>query len=402
VKITNLSLAAIAAVAMTTGAMAEGSEGIDFKIGGQAVVYYETHDGGDDNSLFNQDSSNANVGIQLNANADIGNGFGLGIQASALNSIGLENNLVQTVKQGGGFTGDLDYAGDYFGITKAYLTKQIANTTLKLGRQELPKSLSPLAFSEGWNVFKNTFDAIVAINTDIPDTTIVGAYVSRSNMHGDITTFGDMAGGAIDSGAYMLTVANKSSKIVQPTISYYALKDIAGAESGSALWADVKVDAGLPVKLALQGGQIDPGNGLDETTAYGVKVAAKVSNVALSAAYSDVNDGAVSVQNVGTVVKTPLYTQMVYNQDHISRDASTVVLKAALPAGPGKLIAQYGMSSDNANDNSDYNELDIMYKTKALGMNVFAAYVMRDSDAKDLKGNDDKNNIVRVWGRYNF
>ena len=414
-KITKLSLAAVAAIAMTMGANAEGSEGIDFKIGGQAVVYYETHDGGNDNSLLGQDSSDANFGLQINANSDLGNGFGLGLQGTGLSTWGLEKQVVSGTKQSGvGLSGDTTGAGDYFGITKAYLTKQIGKTTLKAGRQELPKSLSPLAFSEGWNVFKNTFDAVVAINGDIPDTTVVGAYVSRSNKHGDLNTFSDLAAntplgvrtGTINEGAYMLTVANKSSKIVQPTLSFYSLKDIVGAESGTALWADVQVDAGLPVKLALQGGQIDPGTqgalNLKETTVYGAKLSAKVSGVALSLAYSDVDDGSVSVQNVGTGVKTPLYTQMVYNQDFISSDASTTVLKAALPVGSGTVIAQYGMTSDNSAASSDYNELDIMYKTKALGMNVFAAYVMRDSDTKNLKGTDDKNNIVRVWTRYNF
>ena len=434
-KITNLSLAAIAVVAMTTGAMADADKGIDFKISGQAVVYYETQDAGD-MDLFGQGSANgattsgtagnsvANAGLQLNANSDLGNGFGLGLQGSALSTWGLENQLVSSTKQGGyASQGDTANGTSYFNITKAYLTKQIGNTTLKAGRQELPKSLSPLAFSEGWNVFKNTFDAIVAINTDIPDTTVVGAYVSRANgSKGDTTTFGKLAGGAMDEGAYMLTVANKSSKIVQPTISYYALKDITiGApitttDSGSAIWADVQVDAGLPVKLALQGGQIDPKNGLDKTNVWGAKASAKLNGVALSLAYSDVNDGAVSVQNVGTGVKTPLYTQMVYNQGNISSDASTTVLKAAMPAGPGKLIAQYGMTTDNSAAKNDYNELDIMYKTKALGMNVFAAYIMRDADKKSFGStagvstvptltnvpSDDKNNIVRVWTRYNF
>ena len=415
-KITKLSLVAIATMTLATGAMA-ADKGIDFDITGQAVVYYETNDGGSDNSLLGQDSSQANAGIQLNANSNLGNGFGLGLQGSALSTWGLEDHLVSGVKQGGlGLQGDsLGTNGrgtDYFNITKAYLTKQVGKTTLKMGRQELPKSLSPLAFSEGWNVFKNTFDAVVAINSDIQDTTIVGAYVSRSNNNtGDTTTFNDLHSGGASittakkapiNNAFMLTVANKSNKMAQPTLTYYALKDVAGAESGTALWADVKVDAGLPIKLALQGGQIDPGNNLDKTKVGGVKVTGKASNVNLSLAYTKVGGGAVSVQNVGTGVKTPLYTQMIYNQNHISRSASTVVLKGSMPAGPGKVIAQYGMTTDNAHDNSDYSELDIMYKTKLSGMNVFAAYIMRDSDAKDLQGGDDKANIVRVWTRYKF
>jgi len=412
VKITKLSLAAITAVAMTTGAMAE----VDFKIGGQAVVYYQTTDAGAVD-LFDKDGARANFGIQLNANSDLGNGFGLGVQATALNALGLNNNLVDNgnVMQLGGGDVNIGAGSDsknYFGITKAYLTKQIANTTLKLGRQELPKSLSPLAFSENWNVFKNTFDAIVAVNTDIPDTTVVGAYVSGSNpsIGGDFTNFNDLRPESnalgtttINNGAYMLTVANKSSKVVQPTVSYYALKDIAGLESGSALWADVQVDANLPVKLALQGGQIDPSNNLDKTTAYGAKITGKASNVDLSLAYTSVNDGDVAVQNVGTGIKTPLYTQMVANQGFISNDAKTVVLGAAMPLAAGKLIAKYGLTTDDSAAKNDYNELDLIYKFKALGTDMLAAYVMQKADNDTFaNGTDDTNNIIRVWTRYNF
>ena len=402
-KITNLSLAAIAAVAMTTGAMADADKGVDFKIGGQAVVYYQTVEAGGDTAFFDQGNSKANAGVQLNLNSDIGNGFGLGFQGTALGTLGLENNLVSNVMQKA--DGTLNGAA----LTKAYLTKQLGNTTLKVGRQELPKSLSPLAFSEGWNVFKNTFDAAVAINTDIPDTTVVGAYVSKSNGHGNLGSFDNMhtgpataapvgANGTINSGAYMLTVANKSSKVVQPTISYYALKDIVGANSGDAIWADVQVNAEqLPVKLALQGGQISPDNGLTDTTVYGAKVTGTAGNVALKLAYTTVDDGAVSVQNVGTGVKTPLYTQMVANQNYISRDNDTVVLQAALPLGPGKMIAQYDLTTDNSPAGEDFNELDIIYKFKALGTNMLAAYVRADSDAAE-----DPANIIRVWTRYNF
>ncbi|HID15927.1 MAG TPA: hypothetical protein EYP16_03880, partial [Candidatus Atribacteria bacterium] len=159
---------------------------VDMKIGGQAVVYYQTAESGGDTTLFDQDNSQANAGLQLNANGDLDNGFGLGLQGTALSTWGLEKNLVSNVMQSGlGNNGDTANAGDYFAITKAYLTKKLGNTTLKMGRQELPKNLSPLAFSENWNVYKNTFDAILAVNSgDIPDTTLVGAYVSRSNQHG--------------------------------------------------------------------------------------------------------------------------------------------------------------------------------------------------------------------------
>ena len=61
-KITKLSLAAIAVMTITTGAMAE----VDFKIGGQTVVYYQTVESGGDTAFFDQGNSRANAGLQLN------------------------------------------------------------------------------------------------------------------------------------------------------------------------------------------------------------------------------------------------------------------------------------------------------------------------------------------------
>jgi len=397
VKITKLSLAAIAAMTLTTGAMAD----VDLKTTGQAVVYYQTVENGGDTDFFNKGNSAANIGFQLNVNGDLGSGFGLGLQGTALGTAGLENNLVSNTMQKA--DGTLNGAA----LTKAYLTKKVGNTTLKAGRQELPKSLSPLAFSEGWNVYKNTFDAVVAINSDIQDTTLVGAYVSKSNGHGDLGSFDNLtaAGGVArpGHGAYMLTVQNKSLKDVAVTGSYYSI--ISGGATApaiaphvDALWLDVKAANLGPVNLALQAGQLSPdGGAFKNTTAYGVKVAGKAASAKLSLAYTSVDDGTLSVQNVGTGVKTPLYTQMVANQGHISSDADTVVLKGVMPLGAGTLIAQYGLTTDNKTDNSDFNELDVIYKFKALGTNMLAAYVRADHEAAS-----DPANIIRLWTRYNF
>jgi len=401
-KITNLSLVAIATMTLITGAMAD----VDMKIGGQTVVYYQTDDAGT-HDIFAESASSANVGIQLNATADIGNGYGLGFQGTALNTIGLEGNLVDGVRQSGlGNNGDTANAGNYFAFTKAYLTKKLGNTMLKLGRQELPKGLSPLAFSEGWNVYKNTFDAAVAINTDIENTTIVGAFVSRSNRHGNFNTFGALDGTATQTngqnkGAYMLTVQNKSVAGLTPTLSYYQLPS-----SAKAVWLDVKANmaqlAGAPVTVGLQGGQIyTNASGDVDSKAVGIKVAGKAGPASLSVAYSKTNNGAVPTNNLGTGVKTPLYTQMIANQNDIKDGADATVLKVSLPAGPGKIIAQYGMISDNVQKNSDVQELDLMYKFKALGADMFGALVVSKADDKVYNA-DDTRNIIRFWTRYNF
>jgi hypothetical protein len=385
---TKISLATVLALGFVSSLSADG---VDLKTTGQAVIYYQTDDNFGAAKMFDQHArSKANAGLQLNVNGDLGNDFGFGATGTALGTLGLEKNLVGATMQSanGGLNGSA--------ITQAYVTKKIDNTTLKLGRQELPMSLSPLAFSEDWNVFKNTFDAAVAINTDIQDTTLVGAWVSGGNRHTDLSAMQDMSGGAIAGGAYMVTAANKSIKEAPITLSYYALKDlnVLGGESGSAVWGDVQVDAGLPVKIGLQGGQIMPENGLSDTKAFGAKVSEKVDTINLSCAYSSVNNGAIAVENVGTKVKTPLYTQMILNQDYIKKDSDTWNVQASMPVGVGTVSTTYSMGDVGAND---YSELDLVYKTKALGTDLFAAYVMQDDSTKA-----DKNNFVRLWTRYNF
>ena len=396
-----LSLVALTATILTTGAMAEA----DFKIGGQGVLYYQTNNSGNSDFL-SQENSTANAGLELNAKADLGHDFGFGYQETFLGTLGLEKNIVSGVRQ----HAKKDKINAH-AMTKLYITKKVDNTLLKLGRQELPKSLSPLAFSEGWNVFKNTFDAVVIVNKDIVETTIVGAYVAGANRHNNLSGFNDLAGnssalgkggGRLNSGAYMLTIVNNSLKDMPITGTYYSLKDIANLESGQAFWLDIKANQ-APVKVAFQAGQIDPSNNLNKTTAFGAKVSGKLENVNLSLAYSSVDDGDVSLQNVGTGIKTPLYTQMIGNQNFISSNADSMVLQAVRKLPLGKIIVQYDMTKDNSVAKNNYSELDIIYKFKAFDTNMLLAYIGQKTDNKTFSGGTEKSaNNLRFWTRYNF
>ena len=476
--------AAVAAMAFSTSAMA-ADKGIDIDVSGQATIYYQTMDDngvhgidldGDDvadrsrtRSMFDQDDSTANVGIQLNLGADLGNNFTFGSQLTYLGTAGLEKNLVSDVRQTAGaaiLVNGNDTTAD-LALTKIFIAKQIANTTLKIGRQELPKSLSPLAFSEGWNVYKNTFDAIVAINTDIPKTTLVAAYVAGGTGM-TLGTTGNLVAATnsavlgtqnIDDTAYMITASTTAIPMTTVTASYYHLSQVADATAialggaigtaggigADAYWLNVGVaDKSLPVglKIGLQAGQIKPDSlsaplaatilaaenkmQTDDTTMFGAKISlAPVDALTLGVAYTSV-DGSetkvnVAMRNTATGDKTPLFTQMVANQAQISLDADTLVLKAAYNTGSfGTFSVAYGMVDagrgnlsglDDLGNAIDYNELDLVYKIKAGGVQYFAAYVNQDWDAAE-NGNVNANGLytrdatkadfVRVWARYNF
>jgi hypothetical protein len=301
-------------------------------------------------------------------------------------------------------------------LSKLYIAKQLGNTTLKLGRQELPKSLSPFAFSEGWNVFKNTFDAIVAVNTDIPNTTLVGAYVAKGNHNGfgnNMSSFNDLSvnnnaitgtpGVSADGSAYMLTVANKSIPMTAITASYYNLNQVAGELNAEVFWGDVTLaskDLPLGLKVGVQGGKILPEK-LKNTNAYGAKIGlAPVKGLSVCAAYSFVDNGAVHVQNTGGV-KTPLYTQLIANQGAIKSDNTTYMLKAAYNAGDfGKIILQGSKSEDHATQRH-LTDAELVYKVKLSGINFLAAYINQHWSKKNA-GAVNGQDIVRVVARYNF
>jgi len=394
-----------------TPAVAVATSGWDFS--GQAVVYYQTQDtldrlneGAD---LFAQTSSTADAGLQLRAvNKDLFAGIGAGVEVSALGTLQLENDVVSGVMQ---MPTNDELKGGW--ISQAYLTYAVENTSFKVGRQELPKALSPFAFSESWNVFKNTFDAALVVNSDIQDTTLVGAYVMAANSHGDMSAFDDITavGGVVeaDKGVFMLTAQNKS--IANLTLTgtwYYAPDALAGTEDVNILWADAKYAMG-DYTLAVQGGTImgaeDLSAALKDTTAYGAKVSAKLGAYNACVAFSSVDDGTAAVENLGTNTKTPLYTQMIANQDVIKSDADYIKVAANTKALNGTIIAAYGYAINNEDDivggadNNPY-ELDLVYKTKVLNdsTTLLAAYVMADADVDG----QDASNIIRVWGRYNF
>jgi hypothetical protein len=243
----------------------------------------------------------------------------------------------------------------------------------------------------------------------------VGAYVSKANSTlGDIGDFQyvnkvkDSDDNVQGKGVYMLTAQNKSVDGLTATLSYYQATSLLNAS-----WLDLKTDlnkmAGVPLSLGLQGGQISVNGGRNDSKAFGIKASSKVGPAGLTLAYSKTNNGDVAINNLGTGVKTPLYTQMILNQVAIKKGADTFMLKAVAPVGPGKLIGQYCMTTANTGnafgEDNNYQELDVVYKFKALGTNMLAAYVMQKTDNKTgvfTMNGDDTNNVVRVWSRYNF
>lgn len=365
-----------------------------WEFGGQGVLYYQTTDWAADVDLFDQAGARANAGVQLRAvNKDLFWGIGAGAEVSGLATLNLENYLVGNVMQ----RGNDDALGQGGWISQLYMTAGFGNTSIKAGRQELPKALSPFAFSEGWNVFKNTFDALLVVNTDISNTALVGAWVYNANNNGVATDMSNFSSVNENDGIFMLTAQNKSIENLALTGTWYYAAGQDDGESTNILWGDAKYDAGS-FNVAVQGGTVMNDDLVEDTTAFGAKIGGNFDMFSASLAYSQVNNSDLGVFNVGGP-KTPLYTQMILNQGRIANNNSTFVGRLGMKALGGKFGLAYDYTTVDEGIEDDYTELDLTYKTKVFNdsTTLFAGYVYQDSDLYV-----DSRNMIRVWGRYNF
>ncbi len=393
---TKISIVALLLTTLATSTMAEPK----FDMGGQGVFYYQTNNGGDNNFL-DKKSSSASAGLELDAKLDFGDNLIMGAQGTYLGTLGLEKWMISNSRQNAKVDDKNDVA-----LTKLFIADKIANTSVKIGRQELPKSYSPFAFSEYWNVFSNRFDAAVIQNEDVPDTKLYGAYIKRSSHHNGLNHFDDLSGNTgrlgfsvIEKDTYLITAKNESIKSMPIRGSYYKFKNHNSSDV-DVVWVDMKLEE-FPVKVAFQAGEIDPEANVKTTKAYGGKVSMPLDVTNISLAYSHVNDGDVELRNFGTGIKTPLYTQMIGNQNFTSSDCDTYVLKTVTKLPKGKLIATYDNTKDNSVAKNDYQELDVVYKFKAFDMNMLLAYIGQKTDNPTFGGENRANNL-RFWTRYNF
>ncbi len=394
-----------------------------WEFNGQAVAYTQTVDSHGTKDLFSEDTTYAALGLQLRAiNKNLFAGFGVGLEVSAVQQSSTLTNIPDTANNFAfPFIGGGDAQVSSATISQAYFTYGIGNTMIKVGRQTLPKSLSPFAYSEGWQMFKNTMEAALVVNTDLPDTTLVYAAVGRTNSSiGNLDNWDrmDLTKGNTVGIIHMLTAQNKSVSNLTLTGTYYYAPDMVGeGNDANILWGDAKYKASS-FTFAVQGGQITADT-LDDTTAFGAKVGAKLGMINASVAYSTV-DGPLRITNLATIqhpspglgIKSPLYTQQVLNNigNHQAQNSDWIKVAASAKLLGGKIGVAYGQGMDNNSPEKGETgsafgpnpyEFDLTYKTKLTeNTTFFAAYVLTNRDRQTV--DEDSNNFVRFWARYNF
>jgi len=133
---------------------------------GTLAVRYDANKISTKNDTFGAKDNKATLALVMGVEKELGYGFGFGAEgAAALAGDGKFQNRAE--------------AGE---LSQFYVTYKNGNTAVKLGRQALPKSLSPWAWSDRTaGILDRTFNGLVVVNTDVADTTLVGAWIHSYN-----------------------------------------------------------------------------------------------------------------------------------------------------------------------------------------------------------------------------
>ena len=411
------------------------------KVNGNANLYYNTTDGASgydqakgrtSGTLFSKDSSAADVAVNLNATADVLSNDLVSISTGAgytvLTTLGLENNFVSNV-WGGAHTATLNTGASYgkalggakvenaSWMKEAWVAAKSGKTTLKLGRMALD---TPLAFSETWSAEENTFEGAVVVNQNIPDTTLIGAYIGNGNgnetfgqnaqsnvqglglavgpvvnANGKFTTYGA-------NGAYAAGIINKSWKPLTAQAWYYDVTQVA-----TAYWLQGDLNAStLGVQGLTLGGQYcamtSATSGAHTNQAVAAKIGYSMKDMfAASVAYSQTSStgnlsrvGFNTATAAGTA-QSKLYTEAWWNYGYVTRkDTKAYNLTVTSPVNG---LVDLGLYATYANTHVKNLKEVALTASKSFGpLDTTLAYI------NSTIGSASNTNALQVYAKLNF
>ncbi len=410
------------------------------KVNGDAKLYYGTVDSDAANApdMFNKDASYGDAALHLGLTADLTTGVTAGVSMTAVSTLGLENNLVSgtwsnahtaTTGTGASFLNPpLGGASvdDEMWVGEAWIAGTAGKTTAKVGRQAVD---TPLAFTETWGIDQNTFEAAVLLNQDLPDTTLVAAWIGKSNGsaddevagNGTLNSLGAAQAGYVSeggkfntfskNGAYAVGAINNSFKPLTAQAWYY---NLTGHANAYWLQADLNMEGILAgaqyTSVDVTDADILPlAAGVDsETTAYSVMLGYEMKDVVtVKAAYSSVSDdSAVGVGNTATTTKqSKLYTEMWWNYNQVSTvgaDSFSVTAEGTA-AGVDLLLGFYSSEQDTTGT-ADIEVTEIAFTaSKSFGpLDTTLALINDDISNETATANDHTDTTLQVYLTYNF
>ncbi len=298
---------------------------------------------------------------------------------------------------------------NYAFIGQAYVNYKIGNTAIKIGRQRLD---TPLAGADDARMLPNLFEAVVVSNTDIQDTTLIAAHVTKETVGtfgnvygtagalslqsgyglgyklgtgGDFATMGEIAlgEGTDTSGVSAVAAIYAKDGLKLQAWDYYAY-DILNA---IYLQADYKFD--WLTASAQYINETDTGDALAgevDSNYFAVKVAGKYENLSAYVAFSSTSSSDDTTMNGGIITPwggMPAFTQGMVTRHQFFADTEAMKVAATykfVETGLDIKATAYYVSFDVGADNTyvedtawtaEESGLDIQYNPEQVkGLNL--------------------------------
>ncbi len=308
------------------------------------------------------------------------------------------------------FKGDLDASGAV--LSEAYLNYKLSNTNVKAGRQFIytPLVSSAITGKSSESLVKDSFEAYLITNTDIPNTTITAGYVDKyqGKTDGDtnIGKFEDL-----EDGAYTLYVKNNSIENLEIQAQYL---NVDGVNQNSDidnvyLQADYKISTHTLSAQYLLSKDESKGSAKEDGQLFGVKATGPlgIGKLGYIAAFnSSTKDGEVNLGLGDGNTDTP-FSAMPVNGGGVPTRGNTDTLVGAIivPVYDVTVVPYVGYSWSNYDALGDVGAAGIIaiypfYKNFLLKANY--EHVELENTIAPAGIVDKNTDVTRVYLSYSF
>lgn len=287
-------------------------------------------------------------------------------------------------------------------LSESYLQYQIKNTMFKGGRQFVS---TPLVAGSGSRLIKESFEAYLLTNTDIPKTTIVVGKITKyqlrtdytssatfnisadANPSGDVAKFKKVGNNGVDT----IYIKNSSLPNLTTKFQYAYAKQIANL---IYVAGEYKISSDLKPFVAAQFYNTEYKDGTSkDNTLYGVKTGLSVSGLDLFASYASVagQEGDAAVISGLGIAAFKVYTKTTKNAGgHYNAGTNSWQVGAGYKFGDFKTKIRYtSIDSPIANNDLEDTTLNLEYafggKFKNLKVKVDYSNLDFENNTRDAK-----------------
>jgi len=350
--------------------------------------------------LFDKEVSKFDITAAIAMEKEFGYGVTVGVEVAGWRDSHeiADHHRVGSVKTNKYPSDEYEHSGGE--LSQLWVAKSFGNTAIKLGRQALPSSLMPFAWTDTTAGVKDTtYEGIVFANTSMKDTTIYGGWIGAGTNGGERTVLDDhtrKSNGELDMESGLFALGFRTSSLWNLGMSGFYAGD------HRSVWGDVayKVagwDSGLQVVWAS-----DDGVEGDDTMAVAGKFGKDFGKWDAKVVLSYITAGNSQLNLLGGT--NAAFWGDLGENTHVYADDSKGIggVVDFKNIWNGKIYLGAGYTEIDSRDNAAITTGTVGYKTTVAGFGVKAEYKYYtfSSDIDEFDGDDGAR--VRLEAVYKF